>query len=352
MTLARVLPFPTALLLTLAASGAALAQEPSAAPGPTRVRTARSVQASPAQPPAPSPSARVQTRPAGVDYRVVERQLERAERDVSAAERRLQELKARGFASQNATVPAGDRSVLEKEVREREEQLRAAQKALNDARSKLAQERARTFTRSFSQNSPYFFFQTQASPASPEMARKTASLMALRSIVQLGLTRAEIESALPVLKRLQESAKILQDESDRAMEEERAALLAAKPGEVPSSTTSARLREASSRSREEQQKGWDELAKAIGAQKATGLRRLLGESGSVRIWDTRSGREPGANPGARVFGELLTLPEPNLLAPALAIAGAGNDYTIFRGSTISLAELIDLLTQRAAALKE
>ncbi len=181
--------------------------------------------------------------------------------------------------------------------------------------------------------SPAVVFSGDAPALTPELAHRTSALSSLRAIHRLGVTREEIAAALPILKEIQAAGQALVEESERALEEERRALLAAKPGAEVPAASGERLRQATERAREQQGKGWEALGKAIPAEKATALRQLLRSASIVRIWNP-------ANLAATTRG---------LLAQTRA---SGTTSLAFAGGSLTLAELIDLLTQKLEAMRE
>jgi hypothetical protein len=189
----------------------------------------------------------------------------------------------------------------------------------------------------------------------PEMARKTSSIMALRAIVQMGLTAKDIQATLPILTELQGAEKALQAEADRVLDEEKRALLSAKPGSLPAEDTGGqKLQEASNRYRERQQESWKSVAGAIGQEKAIALQRLVqGGTSVVRVYSRTTG----------VAGYGTARPVPRDAAPMIPnpMGGAASPFSFdfdgpgratIAGGSISLSELIDLLKQRRDAMKE
>ncbi|MGC8669067.1 MAG: hypothetical protein ACP5VE_13210 [Chthonomonadales bacterium] len=110
---------------------------------------------------------------------------------------------------------------------------------------------------------------------SPELARKVAKIVALRHIVTLGLSRREIETALPILKRLAGAERTLQDQAAQILDEEYRALLAADAGSLPPAESGPRLGQLLARYGQQQAADWDALERSIGPQKARGLRMLV-----------------------------------------------------------------------------
>jgi len=267
----------------------------------------------------------------------------------------------------------------------------------------------------------------------PEMAKKTAAIMALRQIHQLRFTADDIKAALPILKQMRDAEKTLESQSNEALDEEKKALLAARPDEPAPPGSGDKMEAAHRKFGEAHQKGWEALHRAIGDEKAGGLQGILGGGmmgpqgfppGAGFGPGGPGGPQPGQprpGPGARNFapqGEFgaqgdpelpgipapqsSQLPNPGAFAPpqgvrspaveAPAFPGDGENLQVpappnrynrqkqfapggpqgqrpgqqrFRGNDpfggpmpgrpfnmphISLAELIDLLTQKQAAM--
>jgi len=133
----------------------------------------------------------------------------------------------------------------------------------------------------------------------PEMARKMADILALREMLRLGLTAPDIRAILPPLRQLRAAEKELEARSIQILEEERKALLAAEPGARPPAGSGARMRRANAAFQERQEAAWEAVARAVGDEKADGLRRLAG-SGPLPGPDAPGvgPRQPLAPPGA------------------------------------------------------
>ena len=80
--------------------------------------------------------------------------------------------------------------------------------------------------------------------STPEMAKKMASIMALRDINAAGMTSRDIGAALPVLRNMRETEKELENRSNQILDEEKKALLAAQPGSPPPPDSGQRLQQA------------------------------------------------------------------------------------------------------------
>jgi hypothetical protein len=116
-------------------------------------------------------------------------------------------------------------------------------------------------------------------PPTPEMGKKTMEIMALREMLRIRLTAKDIAASLPPLHELREAEKTLQSRSDRILEEEKRALLAASPDEAPPLESGDKMRQAIETYGNIQEKTWSTITRSIGPEKANGLRRLLGMGG-------------------------------------------------------------------------
>ncbi|MCX6358673.1 MAG: hypothetical protein NT029_02610 [Armatimonadetes bacterium] len=116
-------------------------------------------------------------------------------------------------------------------------------------------------------------------PMPPTLAAKTAQVMALRRIVGLKLTRADIAAALPQVKALRAAEKALESTAEKALDEEKKALLAAGPNSAAPRGGGRTMREAADTLRAKHEETWNALAEAIGPAKARGLQQLVGGGG-------------------------------------------------------------------------
>src|SRR2546423_11566365 len=90
----------------------------------------------------------------------------------------------------------------------------------------------------------------------PEMAKKMAAIIALRHINAIGLTPKDIEESLPVLKAIRDGEKALQTRTEKMLEEEKRALLAARPGTEQPMGTGEQMQQAAQQFAMQQEKGW------------------------------------------------------------------------------------------------
>ena len=112
-------------------------------------------------------------------------------------------------------------------------------------------------------------------PANPELAKKMAAIAALREIHNLRISAAEIGKALPLLKELREAEKTLEAQAGEALEQEKRALLAARPDTQVPPASAERLRAANERYHQQSQRIWESLHKEVGPHIAGGLHRIL-----------------------------------------------------------------------------
>lgn len=189
-------------------------------------------------------------------------------------------------------------------------------------------------------------------PMSPEMARRVDAIRVLQKLVQMRMGRKEITAALPPLHALLDAERAAQARSVEALEQQRKALLAAEtPDDIPAPPTE-KLRQQAQELREEQQKRWAEIAKALGGQRAAELQQMLNPFRFGPMWPGGMGW-PG-------FGA----PRPNAPGGFGAAPPAAGDQrprtdalhgvspsSIMDVPYVSLPDLISLLEQRLAALK-
>lgn len=198
-----------------------------------------------------------------------------------------------------------------------------------------------------------------AAPLSPEMARKTAAILALRSMLQMGLSGPDLEKALASLKEIQAAQQELQKEAGQALEEERQALLAAKPGSQPPPGSGKKLAQATQRFRERQQKVWDELAKAIGPEKTAGVRRLISDGSATAVHVVVSENHVVGPGTADHAFTLRTVPgaggpavyrAQNRVVEKLPAPSRGSAVLV-EAAGLPLADLIDLFSQKIEAIR-
>lgn len=151
-------------------------------------------------------------------------------------------------------------------------------------------------------------FQPPGPPMSPEMARKTASIMALRRIHGLRLSAENIRATIPILKRLHEAEKEMAAASTRALDEELQALLSAGPDSNVPGDSGDKMRRASQRFRDASEDSWSSLAREIGEEKAGGIQSLLmgagpGPMGPMPPFGPGGPGGGFGPPGGRGFGE-------------------------------------------------
>lgn len=150
-----------------------------------------------------------------------------------------------------------------------------------------------------------------AAPQSPEMAKKMRAIMALREMWQLRLTAREISAVLPALKELADAEKTLQSRSEKLLEDERRALLAADPEGDPPPGNGELLQRENELYRSKSEEVWRSVERSLGRGKTDGLRRMIGQggfnafapfSGVPAQWDTNNGFNPtGVTPAPNSY---------------------------------------------------
>jgi hypothetical protein len=159
----------------------------------------------------------------------------------------------------------------------------------------------------------------------PEMAKKTASVMALRQMYAMRLTAREISAALPILKEIRDAEKALASRASQALDEELRALLAADPESPPPPDSGMRMQQAMEQFNERQRSGWESLGRAIGPERAQMFQMLLsmgpgpgfGGPGFApgRFGPPQPGGFPGAPRGPEGARPRLVPPTPAPLSP-------------------------------------
>jgi len=126
----------------------------------------------------------------------------------------------------------------------------------------------------------------------PELAKKMSTIMALREMLEMGLTARHISTALPVLKELQAAEKTLKEQSERLLEAEKQTLLAAQPDDPLPADSGEKMRKLMENYREKQESLWGTLSKSLGENRINRLRALLGQ-GAARPFQLRGGQPLG-----------------------------------------------------------
>ncbi|MCL5283717.1 MAG: hypothetical protein M1330_03265 [Armatimonadetes bacterium] len=112
-------------------------------------------------------------------------------------------------------------------------------------------------------------------PAVPNLPQKLAPVIALRQIVQSGLTKKDIADALPILKQLAADKKELETAVDSAISQEKQHLLSSSGDDSLPAVESSALRTALNRFHRQQQDLWNRLNDRIGDTKAHVLQSLV-----------------------------------------------------------------------------
>lgn len=144
-------------------------------------------------------------------------------------------------------------------------------------------------------------------PFTPEMGRKTAAIMALREMLAMRLTAKDIATALPPLKDLRSAQKTLDSQSERLLDDEKRALLAADPDGPPPPGNGEKMHRLIEDYHRVQTRTWDTLTRTIGRDKARGLSRLIGQGPEMGI--DGFGRPGGGGLGGGLGGQRVQ-PDP------------------------------------------
>ena len=125
-------------------------------------------------------------------------------------------------------------------------------------------------------------FVLSVSQSSQRLAERTRRILALRRLLQLNFNTAEFSRALRLLERLRDIRTAPPADPEKAMEAEYRELLAARPNDPLPPSSAAKIMDAARFYREEQTKIWSEMTREIGAERAEGLRNLVGQGESTR----------------------------------------------------------------------
>ncbi|HSV73700.1 MAG TPA: hypothetical protein VLH79_08075 [Chthonomonadales bacterium] len=136
-------------------------------------------------------------------------------------------------------------------------------------------------------------------PHTPELARKTAEVLALRHIVRMRLTAQQTAAALDVLRELQRAERTARTRAERALDDERQALLAATHDQPPVPVAGERMREIGSDLRTARLTAWRSLDEAIGPGNGRALRSLI--QGAAPAMPIAPGMLPMGAPGQPAF---------------------------------------------------
>lgn len=112
-------------------------------------------------------------------------------------------------------------------------------------------------------------------PNMPEMAKKMQTILVLRHLHGFGLSLQDISAVLPSLKTMRDAEKAMTTRSLQILEEEKAALLAAQPDSPLPLDSGQRMQSASETFRQQMNRGWEAITKAVGPEKAGGIRGLI-----------------------------------------------------------------------------
>ncbi len=241
-------------------------------------------------------------------------------------------------------------------------------------------------------------------PIDPVLGKLTMEIMALRQIHDGRFTSADIAAALKALKEMNVSEKALHERTEATLKEERSALLAAGPDTETLPRGVGEMNDAAQAHRAKVDRLWNGLIEAIGEKKVDRLQSLLGHGGPMGGPGMMPGggdrppmggpgmmpgggdRPPMGEPGMRLGGGSLEWHEdlvqdplsgpgnpgfaqggavPPLQGPGRPpmqgpgrmqqrpFPGMGARLGVMQfGPRITLAELIDLLEQKLAAMRK
>lgn len=133
-------------------------------------------------------------------------------------------------------------------------------------------------------------------PPMPELGKKVAINMALREMLDMGLTARHISAALPALKELLAAEKALKTQAEQLLAAEMQALLKARPDDPMPEEVGEKMQKLMESHHTRQERIWAALGKTIGENRMNRLRGLIGQAGAPPV-----PQRPGAFPG-RPFG--------------------------------------------------
>jgi hypothetical protein len=136
-------------------------------------------------------------------------------------------------------------------------------------------------------------------PAFPSLSKKTKEIFALRELHAHKFTAEQIRSVLPALKNLLNAEKTAQAAAEKALDEERNALLKADPDEPAPLNSAPQVQIEMDRYRQVSEKTWFEARKAIGDQKCSVLQSLIGRATFSGMSGGGFGSLGGASAGNR-----------------------------------------------------
>lgn len=113
----------------------------------------------------------------------------------------------------------------------------------------------------------------------PEIAQKTLQIAILRELNELRMNEKEVEVTLNALKQIRDNDKALQTTVMQILDEEKKALLSARPDAPVQHNAGERMQQASEQLREKQDAVWRGLAQAIGGNRLNAIRDMLGQGG-------------------------------------------------------------------------
>lgn len=140
-------------------------------------------------------------------------------------------------------------------------------------------------------------FMPSVTPMDPALGKLTMQIMALRQLHDAGFAAKDLATAVPVLKEMETGEKALRERSEKALQRELQALLAAGPDDNPPRGSGEALQEAGMEHQRNTSRQWERLTEAIGDRKVDCLRRLLGAAPPPGWFPNMPGVGPGMGIG-------------------------------------------------------
>lgn len=164
----------------------------------------------------------------------------------------------------------------------------------------------------------------QTSPF-PSLSKKTKEIFALRELHAHKFSVANARAVLPSLKNLLLAEKNAQNAAEKALEEERTALLQAEPEEPAPLNSGPQVQIELDRFQQASEKAWYEVQKSVGEDKASTLGRLIGRGHYPSVW---------ASPAQSLRPQFIRPTSPRLPgAPGSPLVPKGSELPIFPGGS-------------------
>jgi hypothetical protein len=198
-------------------------------------------------------------------------------------------------------------------------------------------------------------------PSTPEQIKKQTANRVLREMVTLKLSVGDLAAARPLLRDLLDLETAYHGQVEAALDQEKAALLAAGPNDSSVPDGTEKTQQMMRAYQDKQDKTWEAVSKAIGADKGNGLRSLAGQGGyAPTSFPVGPAGSPGGSPGGLQLrpegpdgrptpipnGTSVPLPQRN------RTPGVMPGMAFLMRPHVTLAELVDLVDQKLAAMKK